>query len=271
MGSSAALADSERDRQEAEGLREEFSALWSLAQKHRIKVDELPARRAELEGELASFSRLGDELEAARAEVQKARTEAQDLAESLHSARKKAARVLDRKMKKELTRVGLAGAHFETHLSRGDLTATGISHLDFGFSANPGHDPEPLSRVASGGELSRVLLCFRLATESEGAMLVFDEIDAGAGGKTAEKIATSLKRAGKAGQVLCVTHWPQVAGIADHQFSVNKHIEDGAAHTSVQEVSGEARLREISRMLGGAEETAREHASGLVKGNSRAA
>ncbi len=263
--SSSALSDSDRDREEAAALSEEFSALWSLAQKHRITVDELCQRKIELEAELSSFGKLSDELEAAQRSVEESRAAAQLCAERLHEARKKAAQKLDRKIIKELHAVGLSGAKFETHLSRGDLGPTGITQLSFAFSANPGHEPQALSRVASGGELSRVLLCFRLATESSGAMLVFDEIDAGAGGKTAEKIATSLKRAGTAGQVLCVTHWPQVAGIAEHQYSVRKDIEAGTAQTSVRQVSGEERLQEISRMLGGTSETARQHASALVK------
>lgn len=263
--SSCALSDSDRDREEIASLSEEFSALLGLAQKHRITVDELGERRLTLEEELSSIGQLSAELEAARRAVEETRAQAEQCAERLHDARKKAARLLDRKIKKELHDVGLIGAKFETHLTRGDLGPTGITQLSFAFSANPGHAPQPLSRVASGGELSRVLLCFRLATDSSGAMLVFDEIDAGAGGKTAEKIATSLKRAGKAGQVLCVTHWPQVAGIAEHQYSVRKDTEGGTTQTSVRQVQGEERLQEISRMLGGTAETARQHASALVK------
>jgi DNA repair protein RecN (Recombination protein N) len=264
QASSCVLSHSDRDREEATRLSEEFSALWSLAQKHRISVDELGERKAKLEAELASFARLTDELDAARQALEETRRDASEHAERLHAAREKAARLLDRKIKKELHDVGLSGAQFETHVTRGDLGPTGITQLSFSFSANPGHAPQPLSRVASGGELSRVLLCFRLATDSAGAMLVFDEIDAGAGGKTAEKIANSLKRAGKAGQVLCVTHWPQVAGIADQQYSVKKEVHDGTALCAVHQVSGEERLQEISRMLGGTAESARKHASALV-------
>ncbi len=269
--SSSALDDSDRDRAEAERLREEFSALWSLAQKHRVAVDELPQRRQQLHDELNQCSLRKDQLAAAQSDADTTRKMAQAAAEQLHEARCKAARLLDKRMKKELAQVGFRGASFETRLAVSELTASGVTQLDFAFSANPGHPAESLSRVASGGEMSRVLLCFRLATESAGALLVFDEIDAGAGGKTAEKIAAALKRAGAHGQVLCVTHWPQVAGVAEHQISVSKHILDGTTYTSVDTISGEERLVEISRMLGGAEETAREHACGLVQGTSKAA
>ncbi len=270
-GSSLALADSERDQQEAEQLRAEFSSLYRLAQKHRTTVDELLVRQTQLEEELASFARLTDELLDKKSRLSAAREAARDAARELHAARLKAARLLDKKMKKELAAVGLAQAHFETRLGEGELTPMGYTQLEFLFSANPGHEVQSLSRVASGGELSRVLLCFRLATDSSGAMLIFDEIDAGAGGKTAEKIAAALRRAGKGGQVLCVTHWPQVAGIADHQFSVRKDILGGTTKTTVRLVSGEERLDEISRMLGGTEQTAREHANCLVKGAAVAA
>jgi DNA repair protein RecN (Recombination protein N) len=270
-GSTVALSESDRDREEAEELRREFSNLWSLAQKHRVSVDELPSRQGQLERELSDSIELDADLRDLRAQLHATRAAARKEAEKLHAARKKAAALLDKRMKEELAGVGLGSAHFETHLSRGDLTSTGITHLDFGFSANPGHEPQPLSRVASGGELSRVLLCFRLATEYAGAMLVFDEIDAGAGGKTAEKIAASLRRASCSSQVLCVTHWPQVAGVADAQLAVQKHISGDSTQTDVVEVRGEQRLQELSRMLGGEEKTARQHACRLVARGDQAA
>ena len=259
------VSDFDRAQEEVAELEEQFSSLKNLARKHRISVEELPARRIELKAELDACTELNESAQKARAQTEAARREAEAAAEDLHLARVGAARQLDSVICDELERVGLSGARFESRPKRVDLSVHGVTEVEFFFSANPGHEPEPLSRVASGGELSRVLLCFRLATESSGAMLVFDEIDAGAGGKTAEKIAQSLGRAAAAGQVLCVTHWPQVAGAADVQFSVTKQLIDGVARASVRIVSGEERVREISRMLGGAEETAREHACGLVR------
>lgn len=259
-----ALSECPRSQEEREQLGEELKALEKLADKHRISVEELPTRLAELALQLAESQETEAVFQDLVRQTAELRAEAEIEAENLHLARRKAAVTLESRVKKELCRVGLDGAQLETHLSRGELGATGITHLDIGFSANPGHDAQPLSRVASGGELARVLLCFRLATESNGALLTFDEIDAGAGGKTADKIAQALLRAGKRGQVLCVTHWAQVAGIAQTHFSVSKKTEAGHAATTISEVDGESRLGEISRMLGGAEQTARQHASRLV-------
>ncbi len=259
-----AVNDCPRSQEEREQLEEELKALDKLADKHRISVDELPARLAELEQQLEESQETEAVFQDLVRQTAELRAEAEIDAEKLHLARRKAATTLESRVKKELCRVGLDGAQLETHLSRGELGATGITHLDIGFSANPGHDAQPLSRVASGGELARVLLCFRLATESNGALLTFDEIDAGAGGKTADKIAQALLRAGKRGQVLCVTHWAQVAGIAQTHFSVSKKTEAGHAATTIAVVEGESRLEEISRMLGGAEQTARQHATQLV-------
>jgi len=268
--SKGTLSQSDRLREEAEQLKQQFSALRDAARKHRTTIDELPARRDELSAELVRCTELDRELQKARDETSLAREAARRAADQLHQARVRAAARLDKKMALELSRVGLCGAHFETCIREGELGITGTTQVEYAFSANPGHKPEPLSRVASGGELSRVLLCFRLATESSGAMLVFDEIDAGAGGQTAEKIAASLKRASESAQVLCVTHWPQVAGVADQHFSVNKQVSDGTTRSSVVAVSGEERVGEIGRMLGGATKTAREHASALVRASAAA-
>lgn len=265
QASTRALSAQSHNEDERERLKEELDAIDALADKHRIRAEELPERLADLKAQLAESEQAEAVFQALLEDTARLRAEAEEQAEKLHNARRKAAVALETRVKKELCRVGLDGAQLETHLSRGELSATGITHLDIGFSANPGHDAQPLSRVASGGELARVLLCFRLATESSGALLTFDEIDAGAGGKTADKIAKALARAGKRGQVLCVTHWAQVAGAAQSHFSVTKATEGGHTLTSIERVEGEGRLEEISRMLGGAEQTARQHATRLVR------
>lgn len=266
--SKIALSNSDRLRDEMELLKAQFSTLRDAARKHRTTIDELPLRRDELSAELLRCTELEQYLQKARAETKRAHDMAQSAADELHQSRLSAARRLDKKMALELERVGLCGAHFETCIHDGELSPTGTSQVEYLFSANLGHQPQALSRVASGGELSRVLLCFRLATESAGAMLIFDEIDAGAGGQTAEKIAASLKRAAQSTQVLCVTHWPQVAGVADRHFSVSKRVVEGTTCSTVAAVSGHERVVEIGRMLGGATKTAREHASALVRASA---
>lgn len=264
------VKSSQRAQEELSDLRKSLRALDDLAVKHRILAAELPAKMKKLEQEQEAAQQVEAEFDDLVGKVEIWRKHTQTLAENLHGSRVEAAASLEIRIKGELQSVGLEEAQLQAHLSRGELTQTGISYVDIGFSANAGHLPASLSRVASGGELSRVLLCFRLATEPSHLLMSFDEIDAGAGGKTAEKIAQALLRAAKHGQVLCVTHWPQVAGVATHQLSVEKLIGMDGPEVKIETVTGEARVREISRMLGGNESTARKHASDLVTGSAAA-
>ena len=161
--------------------------------------------------------------------------------------------------------VGLHRATLGAQLTTCELSPSGSSRLKFGFSANPGHPTLPLARVASGGELSRVLLAFRLATEAAGRALLFDEIDAGAGGKTAERIALSLWKASRNTQVIAVTHWPQVAGFADAHLVVSKlSVADGTT-SRITRMEGSERVEELARMLGGDPNTGRLHAQKLLQ------
>jgi DNA repair protein RecN (Recombination protein N) len=161
-------------------------------------------------------------------------------------------------------------------------TADGVDRIEFLLSANPGESPRPLSQAASGGELSRLMLALRTvgagATGSAGLSsetIVFDEIDVGIGGRAAEAVGRRLKELSKGGQVLCVTHQPQIARFADHHYFVEKSVKSGRTLTAVRELSGGERVRELARMIGGDEEaeSAREAARwllGSVKKGARA-
>ncbi|HEY0135346.1 MAG TPA: hypothetical protein VGB85_14780, partial [Nannocystis sp.] len=146
--------------------------------------------------------------------------------------------------------------------------------VEFLFTANPGEPLAPLTKVASGGELSRVLLAVKgvLATGDHVTTYVFDEVDSGVGGAVAEAIGRRLRAASQQRQVLCITHLPQIAAFADAHFRVEKHTKDGRTITRVVRLSDEARVEEIARMLGGSRVTgtAREHASELVAEAQRA-
>jgi DNA repair protein RecN (Recombination protein N) len=144
------------------------------------------------------------------------------------------------------------------------FTAHGADSVEFYLSANPGEDARPLSRVASGGELSRLMLTLRTISMSreagrsrgEGATVVFDEIDVGIGGHVAEAVGRRLKSLAEARQVLCVTHQPQIARFADHHFVVSKEMEKGRTTTTVKQLEGDARVEELARMIGGGEKSA---------------
>ncbi len=147
--------------------------------------------------------------------------------------------------------------------------ATGIDRPELLISPNPGEEPRPLEKIASGGELSRVMLALRtvLAVDLSQKTLVFDEVDAGIGGKAAETVGQKLKELSSRYQVLCVTHLAQIAAFADHQYRIEKVVLDGRSVTRVDALSGEARIEELVRMMSGSRIThaAREHVKELLK------
>ena len=128
----------------------------------------------------------------------------------------------------------------------------GRDDLAFLISTNLGEDPKPLDKVASGGELSRLALALKVSLSIEGSRtLVFDEVDAGIGGSAAEQVGKKLKALAGANQLLCVTHLAQIAAFADHHYSVEKRESKGRTHSVIEELTGEARIKEIARMMGG--------------------
>lgn len=147
----------------------------------------------------------------------------------------------------------------------------GADEIEFFVSANPGQPPKPLAKTASGGELSRISLALQVATldASHLPCLVFDEVDAGVGGAVAEMVGRQLRALAESGQVLCVTHLPQVAAQASHQVRVVKRTQGGVTRTALEALDGDGRIEELARMLGGARITdrAREHAREMLESN----
>lgn len=213
-------------------------------------------RRSKLEQELAQAS-------AAYAEA----------AAVLTSARKAAAEKLAKKVETELDSVALENAVFRIEIREANWSETGADRVEFLISANPGDEPRPLDRVASGGELSRIALALKTSlgqpSRANGVQrtLVFDEIDTGIGGSVAEAVGRRLKKLAASHQVLCVTHLAQVASFADHHYSVEKREIKGRAVAEIEELTGEARTREIGRMLSGEKVTpeALKHAEQLIR------
>ena len=192
------------------------------------------------------------------------------LAGDLREIRRKGARGLSRIVEDELAALHIPHARFEAHiepLPREELYPRGLDRVEFLFTANPGEPLAPLAKVASGGELSRVLLAIRGALTEQGAVAtyVFDEIDAGVGGAVAEAIGQRLARAAGSNQVLCITHLPQIAAFADAHYRVEKLNESGRTLTRVKRLTPDEHIEELARMLGGARvtETARHHARQL--------
>jgi DNA repair protein RecN (Recombination protein N) len=167
--------------------------------------------------------------------------------------------------------LGMAGGHLAVQvepLGPESAGPGGLERIELLVSANPGQPLQPLARVASGGELSRISLGIQVATAECGRVptLVFDEVDVGIGGGVAEIVGRLLRRLGEARQVLCVTHLPQVAAQAHHQLRVRKETQDGETHTHIETLDPADRVEEIARMLGGTEITrrTRDHASEML-------
>lgn len=171
----------------------------------------------------------------------------------LSDCRKQTAAVFEESVTQTLHYLDMPGAEFTAEFSDAPATATGIDDVEFLFSANPGQEPKPLAKIASGGELSRVMLAIRCVLSDKDIIssMVFDEIDTGVSGRAALKIANKLHELSKNKQVLCVTHLAQIAAYADNHLYIEKTVEQGSTYTKVSTLSYEDRVREIARIIGG--------------------
>lgn len=233
-----------------------LGAIHDLARKHRVRADELVERHAELRKELGGLEDAGASLarlEALRVTALKAYAAA---ATTLTTARQKAALILADAVTRRVRELGMPNAEFVVAveaLGRDKPTVHGADFVRFDFSANPGQSPRPLAKVASGGELSRISLALQVSLLSEegAATMIFDEVDAGIGGVTADVVGQQLAALGTHRQVLCVTHLAQVAARGSEHYGIAKSVTDGSTRTGVRRLDRPARIAELSRMLGG--------------------
>ena len=193
-----------------------------------------------------------------------------DAAKKLTAARKSAASKLAREVTAAMKELAMGNGKFEIALRPVEIgSASGDEQIEFLVAANAGNEARPLNKVASGGELSRISLALQVITSKAAAVptLIFDEVDSGIGGAVAEVVGRKLAELGRERQVFCVTHLPQVAAQADHQWSVAKTSGKGATKSKVTVLEDKARIEEIARMLGGVEITAttRKHAAEMLK------
>jgi DNA repair protein RecN (Recombination protein N) len=192
-----------------------------------------------------------------------------EMAVHLGGKRREAALNLKNAMEKELRDLAMKNALFEVSFEVfGELRPYGMERAEFLFSSNPGEAPKPLSRIASGGELSRLMLALKqVHPESDVPTLVFDEVDSGIGGAVSALVGKKLKKVAQRQQVLCITHLPQVAAFANHHFKVDKSVEEGRTVSRVTFLEGDDRVAEMARMLGGMKISIRslEHAREMIE------
>ena len=235
-------------------IDERLFLLSRLTRKHGGSVADLAARRDALAAELAEVARYDDALAARQAAADQADARAAAAAAALSASRKQAASSLEKKVAATLRELGFASARLPLLLEARELGPTGVDRVRFLFAPNPGEEPRPLARIASGGELSRVMLGVKqaLARTDQVLTYVFDEVDAGVGGGAAEVIGRKLKRIAADRQVIVITHLAQVAAFADAHVRVTKTVARGKTRVAIEPLSESERAAEIARMLAGA-------------------
>jgi DNA repair protein RecN (Recombination protein N) len=266
-----AMREAGADEEEGVGRLEQIEArlaqLESLLRKYGPDEASVLAFLRKCEAELASLMSAEHSEEGLRSKIDAMSRECERRASVLSSRRQEGARSLEAAVKKELGDLALGGTDFRvdfrfeqqpagTVLRKGEpvvCTTSGWDKVEFLLQANPGEDLVPLSRTASGGEISRIMLAIHLVLkkESEGTLRVFDEVDAGVGGKVAQVVGKKLRDLGKGGQVFCVTHLPQIASLASHHLRVSKRVRHGRTEVWVDDLDRQGTVQEIARMLGG--------------------
>jgi DNA repair protein RecN (Recombination protein N) len=236
------------------GRLDERMGLWlSLARRYKKTPSDLPLTLQSWRQELAQLEAAAD-LDALHKAAQAAQTAFTHAAKAVSRQRQQAARPLAQAVSNAMQQLGMQGGRFEVHLQTLDTPAQhGLEEVSFLVAGHEGSTPRPVGKVASGGELSRLALAIAVTTSELGqaGTLIFDEVDSGVGGAVAETVGRLMKQLGQHRQVLAVTHLPQVAACADHHLLVSKATAKGQVSSQVRGVSGEERVSEIARMLGG--------------------
>jgi DNA repair protein RecN (Recombination protein N) len=264
------LAALDMDPQRADTIERRLAAIEDLARKHRIDGELLLTRRDELAAELAGLEGAAADRGALRAQLGAALVSYQESARQLSARRATAARALAKDISARMQELGMGGGRFLIEVAPLDTTepaAHGIDRIEFRVSTNVGQAPRPLAKVASGGELARLSLAVQVSCAADAARcMVFDEVDSGIGGAVAEIVGRELRMLGTAGQVLCVTHLPQVAAQGHQHLRVLKVNDGGSTRIRISPLTAGERVQEIARMLGGVEITqrAQAHASEML-------
>ncbi|HNP63205.1 MAG TPA: DNA repair protein RecN [Woeseiaceae bacterium] len=254
-------------------VEERLDSLQAVARKHRVETSDLPDLAVRLQHELDELTHAeirGKELEKQAAAL---RDEYLQSAEALSKARAKAAKDFSVAVTETMAGLGMPGGLFKVSLTRLDEKSArpwGIDAVEFQISANPGQELQPLAKIASGGELSRMSLSIQVIASDGSAIptMIFDEVDSGVGGGVAEMVGRRLQELGANRQVLCVTHLPQVASLADHHFRVSKVTDGKSTRTGLKVLDHDERIEELARMLGGVEitRTTLDHAEEMLAG-----
>jgi DNA repair protein RecN (Recombination protein N) len=265
------LSSLDTDPARFQEVDERTGLIHDLARKHRVDAEQLLEVHQQLAEELNNLDHADENINKLEAESRRLQTEYSQLAKKLSASRQKYADELNKKITKAMQTLNMTGGRFEIEISDSEnkkFTAYGIDNIEFKVSTNPGQPCKLLAKTASGGELARISLAIQMITAQQGRIptLIFDEVDSGVGGGTAEIVGQHLRTLGESRQVFCVTHLPQVASQAHHHMQVAKLSSKTETITQINNLDQKQRIEEISRMLGGVEITkqTRAHAKEML-------
>ena len=261
----------EADPQRLQQVEDELGVIFQLARKHRVNAQDLADRLASLEAELRDLMEGDHNLDKLQQQVDQLAAEYQESANRLSQVRHKNAKLMSAEINRQLQMLSMEGAELLvqlTALDKDDYKSYGLEEVELVIATNPGQPHKPLAKIASGGELSRVSLAIQVVAAANTSIptLVFDEVDVGIGGSTADIVGQLLKQLGDRGQVISVTHQPQVAAHAHHHYQASKTLEYNSAQSTMTSLDTQQRVEELARMLGGAKITQQtiSHASELL-------
>lgn len=257
-------------------IESRLSQIHALARKHRIQPEAILDHKKTLAVETEKLEHIHTHLETITQKLAEAEKAYQNAAEKLSSSRQKAASLLEKQLTQSIQTLEMPNGHCKITLLQNKtiFSAHGIDEIEFLVSTNPGLALQPLRKIASGGELSRISLAIQVITNQKHSTptLIFDEVDAGISGKTAETVGKLLRQLSKDAQVLCITHLPQIAVQGHHHFNVLKKQTKDSTTTSIVPLGSQERIQELARMLGGAVITERTlaHAEEMLASNALA-
>lgn len=243
----------EFDPAELEQIERRLDELYRLERKYGETEEEMLDFLAKAEKELEGIAFSEQRKEALEQEYRQSREKAEQLAQTLSECRRKAAELFTSRVQEELAFLDMPHVRLEVEQNRCPLNETGGDEIQFLISTNPGEPPKPLAKIASGGELSRMMLAIKnvLADSDQIDTLIFDEVDTGISGSAAQKVGLKLREVSRNRQVICVTHSAQIAALADEHLLIQKNVRDGRTFTAVFPLDFEGRQREIARIIGG--------------------
>ena len=234
-------------------VEDRIHLIGDLKRKYGESVSQIILKRDEIEKELNNIEHFDERVKSLSSESQMLMDELLSLAGKISKKRKQSSKKLTSVLEKELNEVGIKGGLFHIEFTDKDISSNGVDDISFLFSANPDEKPKPLTKVASGGELSRIMLVLKevIARVEGGSVIIFDEADSGVGGAVAEAVGQKIRKLSQSYQVICITHLPQVAKFADSHLAVSKTHNDNKTQVTIKSLEGDERVVELARMIGG--------------------